>query len=80
MLAPFVAYGVEAGLRYSDASTVENRLRAVVADFRDALPRLAERETVPFNRMEEWGTDGRIAPDAPVHSPFVRRKQRLELE
>jgi NAD(P)H dehydrogenase (quinone) len=80
VLAPFVAYGVEAGLRYSDASTVENRLRAVVADFRDALPRLAERETVPFNRMEEWGTDGRIAPDAPVHSPFVRRKQRLELE
>jgi NAD(P)H dehydrogenase (quinone) len=80
VLAPFVAYGVEAGLRYSDASTVENRLRAVVADFRDALPRLAERETVPFNRMEEWGPDGRIAPDAPVHSPFVRRKQRLELE
>ena len=80
VLAPFVAYGVEAGLRYSDASTVENPLRAVVADFRDALPRLAERETVPFNRMEEWGPDGRIAPDAPVHSPFVRRKQRLELE
>ena len=67
-------------LFYSDASTVENRLRAVVANFRDALPRLGERETVPFNRMEEWGPDGRIAADAPVHSPFVRRKQRLELE
>ncbi len=80
VLAPFVAYGVEAGLRYSDASTVENRLRAVVADFRNTLPRLAERETVPFNRMEEWGADGRIAAGAPVHSPFIRRKQRLDLE
>jgi hypothetical protein len=28
----------------------------------------------------EWGEDGRIRPDATVHSPFVRRKQRLELE
>jgi len=68
VLAPFVAYGVEAGLRYSDASTVESRLRAVVADFRNTLPRLAERETVPFNRMEEWGADGRITAGARVQA------------
>jgi hypothetical protein len=30
--------------------------------------------------MEEWGADGRIVAGAPVHSPFVRRKPRLELE
>ena len=80
VLAPFVAYGVEAGLRYSDTAAVEDRLRAIVADFRAAVPRLAERETIPFNRMEEWGPDGRIAPEAPVHSPFIRRKPRLVLE
>ncbi len=80
ILAPYVAYGVEAGLRYSDPAAVEDRLRAVVTDFRAALPRAAHRETVPFNRMEEWGPDGRIAQGAPVHSPFVRRKQRLDLE
>ena len=28
--------------------------------------------------MEEWGPDGRIVPGAPVHSAFVRRKQRLD--
>ena len=80
VLKPFVAYGVEAGLRYSDAAAVEERLKAIVAEFRTAVPRLAERETVPFNRMEEWGPDGRIKPGAPVYSPFVRRKQRLVLE
>jgi NAD(P)H dehydrogenase (quinone) len=80
ILAPYVSYGVEAGLRYSDPAAIEERLRAVVADFRSALPRLAERQTIPFNRMEEWGPDGRIAPGAPVHSPFVRRKRRLALE
>jgi NAD(P)H dehydrogenase (quinone) len=80
VLAPYVAYGVEAGLRYSDAAVIEDRLKALVADFRATLPRLAERETIPFNRMEEWGPDGRIAPGAPVYSPFVRRKKRLDLE
>ena len=80
ILAPYVSYGVEAGLRYSDPAAIEDRLRAVVADFRSALPRLAERQTIPFNRMEEWGPDGRIAPGVPVHSPFVRRKRRLVLE
>jgi NAD(P)H dehydrogenase (quinone) len=79
ILKPYVAYGVEAGLRYSDPAAIEDRLRAVVADFRSTLPRLAERETVPFNRMEEWGPDGRIAPGASIYSPFVRRRKRLDL-
>src|SRR5208337_3729351 len=60
VLAPFVAYGVESGLRYSEPAAIEVRLRAVLADFCSALPTFAERETIPFNRMEEWGADGRI--------------------
>jgi NAD(P)H dehydrogenase (quinone) len=55
VLAPFVAYGVEAGLRYSDPTAIEERLRAVVADYRKTLPRFGQRATIPFNRMEEWG-------------------------
>ena len=34
VVAPYVAYGVEAGLRYSDPAAVEERLRTIVADFR----------------------------------------------
>ena len=60
VLDPFIAYGVEAGLRYSDAATVETRLRGIVSDFRAELQRIAERPTIPFNRMAEWGADGRI--------------------
>ena len=80
VVAPFVAYGVEAGLRYSDPAAIEERLRAITADLCATLPRAGERATIRFNRMDEWGADGRIVPGAPVHSPFVRRKQRLELE
>ena len=80
VLAPFVAYGVEAGLRYSDPAAIEARLQAIVADFCAALPGHRERAIIPFNRMEDWGADGRIVAGAPVHSAFVRRKPRLELE
>src|SRR5262249_32936363 len=79
VLAPFVAYGVEAGLRYSDAGVVEARLKHVEANLAAALHGLDRRAAVPFNRMEEWGADGRIKPEAEVHSPFIRHRQDLEL-
>jgi hypothetical protein len=50
------------------------------ADFRAALPQAATRATIPFNRKAEWGPDGRILRDAPVYSPFIRRKRHLELK
>jgi NAD(P)H dehydrogenase (quinone) len=80
VVARYVAYGVEAGLRYSEPAAVEERLRTIVADFRATLPRIGRRDTIAFNRMEEWGPDGRLAPGAPVHSPYIRRRQQLELE
>ncbi|HTO82934.1 MAG TPA: NAD(P)H-dependent oxidoreductase, partial [Methylomirabilota bacterium] len=49
VVAPFVAYGVEAGLRYSDASVVEARLKRIEADLGAQLGRLGERPIIPFN-------------------------------
>jgi NAD(P)H dehydrogenase (quinone) len=80
VLAPFVAYGVEAGLRYSEGNEIERRLQGVIADWRGAVTSIDARPTVPFNRMSEWGADGRIVPGAPVHSPFIRRRKDLVLE
>ena len=80
VLTPFVAYGVEAGLRYSAPEVVEARLKGVVERFAAALTHVGERATIPFNRKAEWGSDGRIVPGAPVYSPYIRRKQHLDLE
>jgi NAD(P)H dehydrogenase (quinone) len=80
VLAPFVAYGVEGGLRYSDQSTIDARLQGIVQDFRNQLAKLDQRKKTPFNRMADWGADGRIRPDAPVDSPFIRHRENLELE
>src|SRR5262249_24959344 len=79
VLAPFVAYGVEAGLRYSDPTVVEARVKQVEADRAADLSTVDRRAAVPFNRMQEWGADGRIKPEAEVYSAFIRHKQHLEL-
>ena len=80
VLEPFVAYGVEAGLRYSDSSAVEARLKAIRANLAATLSQVETIPAIPFNQMAHWGSDGRITPDAPVYSPFIRRKPQLNLE
>ena len=79
VLAPFIAYGVEAGLRYSDPVVVAERLKGVEHDLASRMTKLDGLPTIPFNRMAEWGADGHIVPDAPVYSPFVRRRKDLDL-
>lgn len=80
VLAPFVAYGVEAGLRYSDPATVQARLADSARQYAEQLRTLATRPAIPFNRMSDWGGDGRIVPGAPVHSPFIRRRETLAID
>jgi NAD(P)H dehydrogenase (quinone) len=75
VLQPFVAYGVEAGLRYSDTATVDARLQKITSDWAALMGTVEHRPTVPFNKMADWGDDGRITPDAPVYSPFMRHVQ-----
>ena len=75
-----VAYGVEAGLRYSDSATVEARLRRIDEEWTRDLRLIDQRDRIPFNRMADWGADGHVMPDAPVYSPFIRGREKLVLE
>ena len=80
VLTPFVAYGIEGGLRYSDQATIAARLSGVAEDYGAAVDGIDARASIPFHRMAEWGADGRIAATAPVHSPFIRHRRDLTLE
>jgi NAD(P)H dehydrogenase (quinone) len=80
VLQPFVACGVEAGLRYSDPAAVEVRLAAISASWATTLANVGAIPSIPFTTMSHWGSDGRILPDAPVHSPFMRHRQQLDLD
>jgi NAD(P)H dehydrogenase (quinone) len=65
--------------RLTSASEINTRLDAIVESLCSDLQRLGERPVVPFNPMSDWGADGRIRPEAPVYSPYVRRKRELDL-
>jgi NAD(P)H dehydrogenase (quinone) len=80
VLEPFVAYGVEAGISYSDPGMVEKRLLDIKRELATRINNIDDVAEVPFNRMEHWGSDGRIKSDSPIHSPFIRHKQKLEVE
>ena len=79
VLEPFVAYGVEGGLRYSAEDVLARRLAVCADALASRMERLDQVPALPFNRMPEWGLDGRIVSDAPVYSPFIRRKQTLDI-
>jgi len=79
VLAPQVAYGVEAGLRYSDPHEIEERLKKIQEVYVSRLQNIEREAAIPFNRMDEWGEKGRIKPSAPTYSPFIRHKEKLDL-
>ncbi|TQV68207.1 NAD(P)H-dependent oxidoreductase [Denitrobaculum tricleocarpae] len=80
VLQPFVAYGVESGLRYSSSGEIEERLQQIQANYVDRLQTIEEEATIPFNCLDEWGADGRIKASAPAHSPFIRHREHLEID
>ncbi|MDE4176710.1 NAD(P)H-dependent oxidoreductase [Phaeobacter sp. PT47_59] len=80
VLSPHVAYGVEAGLRYSDDDVVAARLKKIEEDWVSRLQSVEAEAAIPFNGMSDWGDDGRIKPEAPVYSPFIRHRSEIEIE
>ena len=80
VLTPFIAYGVEGGLRYSDASIIETKLKGIEQELASTLANIDRIAVVPSNTMAQWGSDGRVKADAPVYSPYVRHKQALDLK
>ena len=80
IVGPQVAYGVEAGLRYSSADILEKRFARIGEDYAARLQTIENEDFIPFNRMSDWGDDGRIKASAPVYSPFLRHREHVELE
>jgi NAD(P)H dehydrogenase (quinone) len=79
VLQPFIAYGVEAGLRYSEPAVIAERLKGVERELGARMAALDQVPSIPFNRMAEWGADGRVVATAPALSPFVRHRRDLDL-
>jgi NAD(P)H dehydrogenase (quinone) len=72
VLAPFVAFGVEGGLKYSGEAEARRRLTEYLRDYEKALHTLDNRPAIPFNGWSDWDEEGRLKPTAPGFSPFMR--------
>lgn len=79
VIEPFISYGIEAGIQYSDKNVIEKRLTTVTEQFADYMLNIKDADTIPFNRMEDWGEDGRIKPHAPAHSAFIRHNNHIDV-
>jgi len=74
VLPPFVAFGVEGSLRYSDPDQVVARLRGYKAALRARLEGLEGSAPLVFNGGRDWDESGRLKPGVAGHSPFMRAK------
>ena len=68
---PVLAHGVHGYLEGARRTELESRLRKVIAEQATVMATLDNRTLWPFNADNDFGTDGRLLPDAPVHWPFV---------
>ena len=80
VLEPFVAYGVESAIAYSDPAKAKNQLLNIELDLAKRMKELDKANEIQFNKMAHWGDDGRITPSSPVYSAFIRHKPVLDLE
>ena len=51
-------------MRYSSADTLKKRLARIGEDYAARLQTIENEEFIPFNRMSDWGDDGRIKASA----------------
>ncbi len=78
VLEPFIAYGVEAGISYSNPEIINDRLLKIEQEIAFKCKSNENIDIVPFNKMGDWGSNGRIKDDAPIYSPFIRHRKNIE--
>jgi len=74
VLEPVLITGVRVGFSREDAATQERYLNAQLLEHRARFANLGAVPTIPFNAAEDWDSRGKLKPDAPVHSPFIRHQ------
>lgn len=72
VLEPEIITGVRGGRSPADAELQRIRLDRELQNHRLLIERIDERPVIAFNQAEDWDERGKLRPEAPVHSPFIR--------
>ena len=73
VLDPVLVHGVHGYHRDARKAKLEERLKAALAAAPELLSRFDERPVMKFNADTDFDDDGRLKPEAPSYSPFIRR-------
>jgi NAD(P)H dehydrogenase (quinone) len=80
VLKPFVIYGARGGLVGPAVKTQKQYLRNRAQEYKKYLLGIDHALIVPFNSDADWDESGKLKPDAPAYSPFIRHKRMLKLQ
>ncbi len=75
VLEPAIVTDVRSGRTGSDAERQKIHLQDRVRAHRATFENLDARPVIAFNQAEDWDERGKLRPDAPVHSPFIRHER-----
>jgi NAD(P)H dehydrogenase (quinone) len=73
VLEPLFAHGVHGYFKDAAKGALETRLAYVLAGQRALLSAWQERPEMPFNADTDFDAEGRLRPDRPSHTPFIRQ-------
>lgn len=74
VLQPELVHGVHGYFEGAEEAALRARLAGVLDGQRALLDGLADRPLMRFNADTDFDADGRLKPDSPSHSPFIRHR------
>ena len=78
VLQPFVIHGVRSGLTGAAAEAHDEHLEEMSRNYDAFLRGLDKAPLVPFNADTDFDESGRLRPEAPSYSPFIRHSPELD--
>ena len=73
VLEPVLVHGVHGYHQSARKADLEMRLRSVLSDQTGLIRDFDNRPCMPFNHDADFDAEGRLRPNAPSYSPFIRR-------
>jgi NAD(P)H dehydrogenase (quinone) len=74
VLDPEIVFGVHGYYLGEERTELDDRLQGLLKNQTALIRNLAQRPELPFNPESDFDADGRLKPDRPSHSPFIRHR------
>ena len=78
VVQPFIIHGVRSGLTGAAAEAHDEQLEEMAREYGAFLRELDDAPLVPFNADTDFDERGRLRPEAPSYSPFIRHAPELD--